>query len=56
MQKISLRFPSILQLIDFILAIDSNFCQLNKETLVLSGELLEKEIELAKSNYKAIVI
>ncbi len=56
MKKVSLQFHSILQLIDFTLAIDSNFCEMNKETLVVSGEFSEKEIELATSGYKAIVV
>jgi len=56
MKTVSLQFPSILQLIDFTLAIDSNFCQMNKETLVLICELSENEIELATSGYSAMVV
>ncbi|MDQ3681934.1 MAG: hypothetical protein M3352_02530 [Bacteroidota bacterium] len=56
MKKVSLQFLSILQLIDFTLAIDSNFCQMNKTTLVLTCELSEKEINLATSGYEAIVV
>jgi hypothetical protein len=56
MKKVSLQFLSILQLMDFTLAIDSNFCQMNKTTLVLTCELSEKEINLATSGYEAIVV
>ncbi len=56
MEKVSLQFQSIVQLIDFTLTIGSNFCQMNKQTLVLTCELSENEIELATSGYKAIMV
>ena len=55
-KKFPLQFPSILQLVDFTLTIDSNFCQMNKQTFVLICELSEIEIELAKTNYNATVV
>ncbi len=56
MKKISLQFPSIMLVIDFTLTIESNVCEMNKETLVVSGEFSAKEIELAISGYKAILV
>jgi hypothetical protein len=53
MKKVALQFPSIIELVDFTLAIDADKCTMNKMTLLLICELPEKEIELAKNGFKA---
>ncbi len=44
MKKIALQFPSIIELVDFTLAIDKDKCQTEKMTLLLICELSEKDI------------
>ena len=56
MKEISLKFPSILTLVDFILAIDVIKYQLDKAELLLTCKLSEKEIELATNGFNAHVI
>ncbi len=56
MQKIALQFPSIIELVDFTLAIDKDKCQTEKMTLLLICELSEKDIKLAKNGFKAHVV
>ncbi len=53
MQNVSLQFHSISALLDFILTTDANYCEMNKFTLVLTGELSENQIELATNTYQA---
>jgi len=56
MKEISLKFPSILTLVDFILAIDVIKYQLDKAELLLTCKFSEKEIELATNGFNAHVI
>ncbi len=56
MKNVSLQFPTILQLVDFTLAINSNFCHMNKQTFVLTCDLSDIEIELAQRTYKAVIL
>jgi hypothetical protein len=56
MKKIALQFPSIIELVDFTLAIDKDKCQTEKMTLLLICELSEKDIKLATNAFKAHVV
>ena len=56
MKETSLKFPSILALVDFILAVDVVKYQLDKAELLLISKLSEKEVELATNGFKASVI
>ncbi len=56
MNKVGLQFPSIIELVDFTLAIDADKCKTNRMVLLLICELSENEITLAKNNFKAHVV
>jgi len=56
MQKVTLHFPSLLELMTFKRAIDMRQCEIIKPHLLLICALPEKEIELAKKSYKAKVV
>ncbi len=55
-EKVALQFPSIMELVDFTIAIDADNCMTNKMALLLICEVSEKEIELAKNGFKAHVV
>ncbi len=56
MKKVVLQFPSIIELVDFTLAIDEKKFPTNNMRLLLICEVSEKEIKLAKNNFKAHVV
>ena len=56
MKKIALQFPSIIELVDFTIAIDADDCMTNKMALLLICEVSEKEIELARNGFQAHVV
>lgn len=56
MKKIALQFPSIIELVDFTVAIDADNCITNKMSLLLICEVSEKEIELAQNSFQAHVV
>ena len=56
MKQVALKFPSIIELVDFTLAIDAEDCEVKRSKLVLVCNLIEADIELAKQAFKAQVI
>jgi hypothetical protein len=56
MKRVLLQFENILDLIDFITAINNLRCDINSKALTIFCALSEKEIELAVNGYNAIMI
>ena len=52
----TLQFPSIVQLIDFQLAVKGVEMQYDVKTLTVTGEFSEVDIELAKAGFRAILL
>ena len=56
MEKVSLQFPTLPELLNFTLFADVMHCQIIKETFVLNCRLSEAQIELARAGFHATVI
>ena len=56
MKEVTIQFSSILELIDFTLIIDANKFEVNKSKLLLTCELSEREIELARNGFHATIL
>ena len=55
MRIVSLRFPTILELVDFNSIIEKDDYQVDHLNLTIKGKFEEADIELARAGYKAIV-
>jgi hypothetical protein len=56
MKKVALQFTSIIELVDFTLAIDANKASTETMILLLICEISDEDIELAKNKFKANVV
>ncbi len=56
MKKVALQFTSIIELVDFTLAIDANKASTESMILLLICEISDEDIELAKNKFKANVV
>ena len=55
-RKVTLRFPTLKQLIDYTLTIDITNCEVVRSYFLLICELTEADIELAKNGYGAVEV
>jgi hypothetical protein len=56
MNQTTLQFPSILELVDFQLIVETNAIQLNRVNLTLTGNFSDADIEFAKLSFRAAVV
>jgi hypothetical protein len=57
MRKITLRFPSILELIDFeMVALEALTFEVDRVAITITAAFSEQEISLARANHQASVV
>jgi hypothetical protein len=56
MKKVSLLFPTIVELIDFENQMETENYETDREQLVMTGQFSDREIELAVNAYFARVL
>lgn len=56
MQQTTLKFPSIIELLDFELAVNLKVSYVNKTHLTITGDLGKEELDLALKQYNARII
>lgn len=56
MKSATLKFSTILELIDFQSLLDHGHHEVDRNHLTISGQFDQADIELAKAGFKAIVI
>jgi hypothetical protein len=56
MSLIALQFPTIVELIDFELIVNTQHLYIDRKNLIIKGNLTEADIELAKHGYQAVVV
>lgn len=55
-QRVSLLFPSILELVDFTIIAETPVYIINRQRLVLTGDFTQADIELALRGFHASII
>lgn len=56
MKKVTLKFPSLPAIWDFMQVIQANFVHVNAAKRTLTCDCNEHDIEIAVKNYKAVVM
>jgi hypothetical protein len=56
MNQTTLQFPSIIEMLDFQIAVGNILQHYNMTDFTLTAEYSEADIELAKAGFKAIVV
>ena len=56
MRKIALRFPSIVELVDFSLVMTVKIYEVDRSKLTIIAAFSLSDVELAMNNYKAVMI
>jgi hypothetical protein len=55
-KKVSLLFPSILELVDFTIIAETPVYLINRQQLSLTGTFIQADIELARRGFHASVV
>lgn len=56
MKKVTLIFPSILELVDFTIKVNTQVFEINRTKLSLTGKFSEEDIEVARRGFNAIIL
>lgn len=56
MKNVTIIFPSILELVDFTIKVNTQVFEVNRARLSLTGEFSEEDIDVARRGFNASVL